>query len=157
MVNLLYLTKNENQSFVAFIPIGNMTEVHNVLRNKGRWRTGAEGGKGVGKWKGVWGGGTRSDLTLTASQQQPRALEGTAEGQMGTVRGREKGCWRKQAAVKGNTDQVLPCELCRSRDERGCRGQDEPGRLMQSKAGREVDKSPQIQNIAVWKELTGCQ
>lgn len=26
---------------------------------------------------------------------------------------------------------------------------------MQSKAGREVDKSSQIQNIAVWKELTG--
>lgn len=117
------------------------------------WSRGREG-----VWEvGVWGGGTRSDLTLTASQQQPRALEGTAEGQMGTVRGREKGCWRKQAAVKGNTDQVLPCELCRSRDERGCRGQDEPGRLMQSKAGREVEKSPQIQNIAVWKELTGCQ
>lgn len=70
MVNLLYLTKNENQSFVAFIPIGNMTEVHNVLRNKGRWRTGAEGGKGFGKWKGVWGGGTRSDLSQPASSNR---------------------------------------------------------------------------------------
>lgn len=66
-----------------------------------------------------------------------------------------KGLLEQQAAVEGNTDQVLQCELCRSRDERGCRGQDETGRLMHGKAGREVDKSSQIQNIAVWKELTG--
>lgn len=104
-------------------------------------------GKGFGKWKGVWGGGTGCVVTVTGSQQQPRAPEGTAEEKMGTVRGREKGCWRKQGReiqIKSFSESSAGLVM-----SEGVEGSVRPGRLMKSKAGREVDKNSQIQNIAV--------
>lgn len=156
MVNLLYLTKNENQSFVAFIPIGNMTEVHNVLRNKGRWRTGAEGGKGFGKWE--CGEVAPGVIWLSQPASSNRGLwrellrakwEQLGEGKRAAGESRQQ--WRE---IQIKFFRVSSAGLVTSEAVEGRMSQ---GGWCRARLGERWRKVLRYKNIAVRKELTGCQ